>query len=102
MALPGDVNYESLKQANEVDATMLEEAAVFDRNDRIDHHFWNFVVFHPLALGALLGVKERGDQSGFEVQGGELAAANGDVIDFGLAQNNAGRVGAVIRLRGRH
>ena len=61
VALARDVDPERLGQAKEVDAAMLEEAAVFDGENRVHHHFRNLVVLDHLALGALLRVKQGSD-----------------------------------------
>ena len=96
VALAGDVDPEGLSEAKEVDAAMLEETAVFDGENRIDHHLRNFVVLHHLALGALLGVEQRGDELRLKLVGGEIAAAAADADDFAVAHQDASRIGAVI------
>ena len=99
VALAGNVDPEGLREAQEVDAAMLEETAVFDGENRVDHHLGNFVVFHDLALGALLGVEQGGNQLRLKFVGGEIAAAAADADDLSVTHQNASRIGAVIRLR---
>ena len=79
-----DVNPRSFGQTHKVDATMLEEAPIFDGEDRIDHHFGNVVIVHQLPLGPLLGVEQRGHNLRFQFVCGQGAATSADALHFAI------------------
>src|SRR6266849_116128 len=51
-----------LRQTQKVNAAMLEESAIFNREHRIYHDLGDVVVGHQRALGTLSRVKQRSDQ----------------------------------------
>ena len=57
-----DILHAALDHTEIVDATMLEEPAVFNRDDRLHHARGNLVVLYEAALGAVLVFGERGDE----------------------------------------
>jgi len=97
--LADQVDPSGLGHADKVHAAVLEEAAVFDSEDGIDHDFRNVGVFHDLALGARPGVEERGDELRFEFVSGEIVAFADDAFDFAVFDFDAGGFGAVVAFR---
>ena len=78
-----DVLDGALGGADVVDAAVLEEAAVFDGEDGLDHARGDAVVGDHAALGAVFVFREGGDELGFELVGGKRGAAvfGGDGLD---------------------
>ncbi len=68
-----EINPGRLRQADEIHAAVLEEAAVFDGQHGVHHDLGNLVVGYQLPLGALLRVEERGDHLRFEFVGFQIA-----------------------------
>ncbi len=84
----------------EVDAAVLEEAAVFDGGDGLHELVGDLVEGDEAALGAVLVFGEGGDELGLELVGGELGAVfGGDGLDFAVRGGDGGAVGGVVGLR---
>ena len=77
VALVGDVDPEGFGEPHEVDAAMLEEAAIFNGGDGVDQDFRDVVVLDELALGAV-GVEKGSDQLRLEFVAGKFGATAGD------------------------
>src|SRR5271165_2843585 len=96
------INGGSFHQAVEVDTTVLEEAAVFNRQYGIYHYLGNVVERDQLALGTLLTFKQGGHQLGFElISASILFSRLGDRIDLPVLKRDHGAVRGVDRLRAR-
>ena len=81
---------------------MLEEPAVFDRENGVNQHFGNFVVMHHLALGALVALEKRRHHLRLKFVGVQLGPrARRDVFDLPLVHTDLGSLGAVIGARPR-
>ncbi len=79
-----------------VDAAVLEEAAVFDGGDGLDHARGDLVVGDEAALGAVLVFGEGGDELGLELVGAERGAVfGGDALDGAAGGVDGGAVGGV-------
>ena len=77
-----------LGQAQEVHATVLKEAPVFDGQHRIHHQLRNFIVGDQLPLGPVLGIEQGSDHLRFEFVGRQIAGFAGDA--FHLAARGHG------------
>ena len=90
----------ALGGADVVDAAVLEEAAVFDGDDGLDHARRDLVVGDEAALGAVLVFGEGGDELRLELVGAEGGAVfGGDALDLAAAGVDGGAVGGVVALR---
>ena len=90
-------------QPHEIDAIVLEEAAVFDGGDRLHHDLGNVIVLHQLPLGALLGIEKRGQHLGLELVG--LQFSGRAAVDGGnraAGDRDGCRLLTVIRLGAGH
>src|SRR5216684_6251947 len=100
MALMGKVDPRGFGEAQEIDSTVLEEAAVFDRRNRLYNNLGNIVVLHQLTLGTLLGIEQRSQHLGLEFIGLQLSGgAAVDGRNRSVPDADGGRFGTVIRLR---
>ena len=98
MALMGEVDPRGFSQAQEIDSAVLEEAAVFDRRDRLHNNLGNVVVLHQLTFGTLLGIEQRSQHLGLEFIGLQVsrgAAVNGR--NRSVRDADGGWFGTVIR-----
>ncbi len=73
-------------------------ALEFDGDDRVHHNLWNVIVFDDLALRALFGIEQRGDQLRFEFVGAQIARFILNALNFSPTETDFGRIGTVIRL----
>ncbi len=79
-----------------VNASVIEEAAVFDGGNGLHETLRNLVVADEAALGAVLVFRERGDELGLQLVGAEGDAGfGGDLLDYAAGGGNGGAVSGV-------
>src|ERR1700688_475710 len=99
MALMGKVDPCGFGQAQEIDSAVLEEAAVFDRRNRLHNNLGNIVVLHHWTLGTLRGVEQQRRHLGLEFIGLQIfGGAAVDVRNRSVYYADRGRAATVIRL----
>ena len=94
-----EVGEGALGDAEVVDAAVIEEVAVFDGGDGLNHARGNLVVADEAALGAVFVFGESGDELGFELVGAEGDAVfGGDALNDAVGGVDGGAVGVVVAL----
>src|SRR5690348_7144891 len=102
MSLASNVNPRSFCEANKVDAAMLEEPSVFDRQHRVHKDFGHLVVMNHLALGPLVALKKRGNHLRLKLVRVKLAAGTpGNAVHTPFANPNGCLLGAMVGARAR-
>ena len=100
LVVADDVFDGALGDAEVVDAAVLEEVAVFDRGDGLDHARRDLFVGDEAALDAVLVFGESGDELGFELVRGERCTVfGGDALYFATGGIDGGTVGGVVAFR---
>src|SRR5581483_2495026 len=98
MALPGKIHPRRLAHTHKIHAAMLEEAAVFNGQDRVNHHLGYFVVLYDFALGTIASLKQRSDELGFQFVGHQVPSFAADVLHLSILNLNGGWFGAMVGL----
>ncbi len=99
LVVADDVFDSTFGDAEVVDSAVLEEAAVFDGGDGLDHARGDFAVGDEAALGAVFIFGEGGDELGFEGVAAEGDAIfGGDGLDDAASRVDGGSVGGMVAL----
>ena len=95
-AVAGEVVNDRSGHAVIVDAAVIEEAAVLDGGDGLDHARGDLVIGDEATLGAVFVFGERGDELGLELVGAEGGAVlGGDAVDDSAGGCDGGAIGGV-------
>src|SRR5882672_991195 len=95
----GEVNPGGLDQAQVVDAAVLEEAPVLNRQNGVDQNLGNVLVGDQLAFGALAGLGKRRDHNRLEFIGGQVTVAASNRVHDATVNLDRRRFWGVVGLR---